>query len=248
MIKTKMNKLDLIAVPVMVQGEKLLKHYESIDVPLKRYYILDNSEGKDSSVDEAIDQICDNHKENIDEIAIVSNNQNSGYPGAVNQIIRDNTDCAHWLVSGFDWWAAPKQYKKVLEKLPSLQNGAFLGTGCDSMCGFLFTKKLIRAVGYLDENFFPGYFEDNDYKRRIQVANIQVPTVQLDAEHERSSTLNSSEQFKKRNQFTFQQNFSYYVNKWGGKPNEETYVRPFNQPVGLDYWKFDPERREKSRW
>ena len=81
MIKTKMNKLDLIAVPVMVQGEKLLKHYESIDVPLKRYYILDNSEGKDSSVDEAIDQICDNHKENIDEIAIVSNNQNSGYPG-----------------------------------------------------------------------------------------------------------------------------------------------------------------------
>ena len=116
------------------------------------------------------------------------------------------------------------------------------------MCGFLFTKKLIRAVGYLDENFFPGYFEDNDYKRRIQVANIQVPTVQLDAEHERSSTLNSSEQFKKRNQFTFQQNFSYYVNKWGGKPNEETYVKPFNQPVGLDYWKFDPERREKSRW
>ena len=94
-----MKKIELIAVPIMVQGEKLLRHIQTIDVPLKRYYILDNSEGKDHTVDEAIDEICNNHPENIDEIVIVSNNQNSGYPGAVNQIIRDNTDCAHWLVT-----------------------------------------------------------------------------------------------------------------------------------------------------
>ena len=51
-----MKCLDLIAVPVMVQGEKLLRHIKTIDVPLKRYYILDNSEGKDPSVDNAIDE------------------------------------------------------------------------------------------------------------------------------------------------------------------------------------------------
>ena len=42
-----MKKLDLIAVPILVDGDKLIRHFETIDVPLKRYFILDNSMGKD---------------------------------------------------------------------------------------------------------------------------------------------------------------------------------------------------------
>lgn len=243
-----MERLDFIGVPILVQGEKLLRHIKSIDVPLKRYYILDNSEGKDESVSEAIDQICENKPDNIQEVVIVENSQNAGYPGAVNQMIRDNTDCAHWIVTGFDWWPRPQEYKKLLEYQHRLDNGAFLGVGCDDMCGFMFTPALIEKVGMLDENFFPGYFEDNDYKKRILESKLRVPTIQLSAEHDRSSTLNSSEDFKRRNQFTFQKNYEYYVKKWGGSPGKEIYVRPFNQAVPLDYWKFDPKRRELLRW
>ena len=106
-----MERLDFIGVPILVQGEKLLRHIKSIDVPLKRYYILDNSEGKDESVSEAIDQICENKPDNIQEVVIVENSQNAGYPGAVNQMIRDNTDCSHWIVTGFDWWPKPQSIK-----------------------------------------------------------------------------------------------------------------------------------------
>lgn len=241
-----MKCLDLIAVPVMVQGEKLLRHIKTIDVPLKRYYILDNSEGKDPSVDNAIDEICANHPENIDEIVIVSNNQNAGYPGAVNQIIRDNTDCDHWIVTGFDWWVDKDQYKNLLDK--DFKEGVFLGEGIDDMCGFIFTPSLIEKVGLLDENFFPGYFEDNDYKRRIKLANADIVHLPLHNIHDRSSTLNSSIRFKQKNQYTFQQNYMYYIDKWGGKPGQEKYDTPFNQGLPINYWTFNPSRREELRW
>jgi GT2 family glycosyltransferase len=243
-----MERLEFIGVPILVQGEKLLRHIKSIDVPLKRYYILDNSEGKDQSVADAIDEICENKPENIQEIVIVENSQNAGYPGSVNQMIRDNTDCNYWIMTGFDWWPKPKEYKKLFEYEHRWKDGAFLGAGCDDMCGFIFTPQLIEKIGLLDENFFPGYFEDNDYKRRMMVSNLRIPTIQLDAEHDRSSTLNSSNDFKKKNQFTFQKNYEYYIKKWGGGPNKEIYVYPFNKSVPIDYWKFDPIRRETMRW
>ena len=252
-----MDSIDLIGVPILVQGEKLLRHIKSIDVPVKRYYIVDNSEGNDSSVEEAIDQICDDHVAdkypNIEQVVVVQNNQNAGYPGSVNQIIRDNTDCDHWVVTGFDWWPKPHEYKKLAARINSLKDGAFLGSGMDAMCGFVFTPSLLEGVGFLDENFFPGYFEDNDYRRRIQLHAGSYPTLRVEsfpltADHDRSSTLNSSDQFKKRNQYTFQKNYEYYLSKWGGAPNNEIYVKPFNLPVGLDYWRFDPKRREEMRW
>ena len=241
-----MDRLDLIAVPVMVQGEKLVRHFKSIDVPVKRYYVLDNSMSVDPSVDEAIDLICDSKPDHIEEIVVVSNNQNSGYPGAVNQIIRDNTDCNHWVVTGFDWWVAKGQYQKLLTT--DFKEGVFLGVGIDDMCGFVFTPSLIKKVGLLDENFFPGYFEDNDYKRRIKLAGADVVHCPLYATHDRSSTLKSSSRFKQRNSETFSENYVYYVDKWGGKPNHETYESPFNKRLPLNYWSFDPLRREKLRW
>ena len=93
-----MNKLECIGVPVLVGGDKLVQHFKTIDVPLKRYYIVDNSMGLDLSVEVAIDVIFDEKPEHIQEIVVVQNNQNAGYPGSVNQIIRDNTDCKHWIV------------------------------------------------------------------------------------------------------------------------------------------------------
>lgn len=245
---TNITSLELVAVPILVQGEKLLKHVASIDVPVKRYYVLDNSEGRDPTVADAIDELYQNPPANIEEISVVENYLNAGYPGSVNQIIRDNTDCEQWIVSCFDWWAAPGEYQKILDYTGDLSNGAFFGQGGDAMCTFMFTPNLIDKVGMVDENFFPGYFEDNDYRRRIDLSGLKVASIPLQSEHDRSSTLNSSQRFKQRNQFTFQKNHEYYMSKWGGNPGAEIYVKPFNSNVPLDYWKFDPKRREKLRW
>ena len=99
-----------------------------------------------------------------------------------------------------------------------------LATPTDCMCGFLWTPNLLSKVGYLDENFFPGYFEDNDYRHRIIQSDASVATIPLRAYHDRSSTLKSSSEFQKKNQYTFSKNYKYYVEKWGGAPTQEKYA------------------------
>lgn len=244
-----MNKLECIGVPILVGGDKLVQHFKTIDVPLKRYYIVDNSMGLDLSVEVAIDLICDEKPDHIEEVVIVQNNQNAGFAGSVNQIIRDNTDCKHWIVCGYDWHPAPGEWKRVLDKTNDIPFGAFLGNNAiDFMCGFVLTPQLIAKVGCLDENFFPGYYEDNDYYHRIVQSGANVPTIALQANHDRSSTLNSSTKFKKKNQYTFHKNYQYYIEKWGGTPGQEKYKTPFGKDYPLSFWEFDPVRRQKLRW
>jgi len=244
-----MNKLECIGVPILVGGSKLVEHFKTVDVPLKRYYILDNSQGNDPGVEEAIDEIIECKPDYIDQIVVAQNNLNAGFAGSVNQIIKDNTDCKHWIVTGFDWHLHPGEWQKVLDKIPNLPFGAYLSnTPLDFFCGFVWTPQLLNRVGMLDENFFPGYFEDNDYRRRVRLTQTPVDTLPLLAHHDRSSTLNSSSKFKKKNQYTFNANYQYYVNKWGGAPDSEKYDTPFGQSYPIDYWQFDPARRQKLRW
>ena len=243
-----MKQLDLIAVPILVDGTKLVTHFNTIDIPLKRYFILDNSMGKDPSVQDAIDHIIKIKPDHINEIAVCKAYQNTGFPGAVNWIVRQNTDCKHWIITGFDWWVASGQWQRVLNQVDLLSFGATLGTGNDEMCGLVLTSLLLDRVGYFDENFFPGYFEDNDYRYRIKLTNTKITSIPLTNEHQTSSTLRSSTLFQQKNNFTFQENYNYYIKKWGGPPNEETYVTPFNKNYPVDYWKYDPARTQRLRW
>lgn len=243
-----MKKLDLIAVPILVNGEKLIRHFETIDVPLKRYFILDNSMGKDPSVGKAIKDIINRKPDHIDEIIVCSLPQNVGFSGAINLIIRQNTDCNHWIVTGFDWWVKPGEWQKLLKRIDIIPFGATLALGNDQMCGIVFTPTLLKRVGYFDENFFPGYFEDNDYRYRIKLTNTKITSIPLLAEHQTSSTLNSSDKFKQKNNVSFQENYNYYISKWGGPPNHEIYITPFNKNLPVDYWHYNPERSQSLRW
>ncbi len=243
-----MKKLDLIAVPILVDGDKLIRHFETIDVPLKRYFILDNSMGKDFSVDQAIKEIINWKPEHIDEVVVCSLPQNVGFSGAINLIIRQNTDCKHWIVTGFDWWVKPGEWQKLLKRIDIIPFGATLATGNDQMCGIVFNPALLKRVGYFDENFFPGYYEDNDYRYRLKLTNTSLASIPLEYEHATSSTLNSSEKFKTKNKISFQENYNYYMKKWGGPPGLEVYLTPFNKNYPIDYWAYDPTRSEKLKW
>ena len=93
--------------------------------------------GLDSSVEKAIDRIIEEKPEHILEVVVVQNHLNAGYPGSVNQIIRDNTDCKHWIVTGYDWHPVPGEWSRVLDKIGEIPDGAFLGnTPTDCMCDF----------------------------------------------------------------------------------------------------------------
>lgn len=240
--------IDVICTAVLRSGPKLYQHFKTIDHPIKRYFIVDNSCGQDPSVPAAIKRIYSEQPEHISEIVVLETVQNTGYPGAVNLAIRQNTDCRHWVFTGFDWYLEPGELECLDAVIDDYPNGMTLGLGNDEMCGTVFTPDLLKVVGYLDENFYPGYFEDNDYRYRQKLAGAQMSSFPLESTHLTSSTLHSSKQFEERNQVTFAKNFEYYVEKWGGPPGRELYQSPFNLGYPISYWNYDPKRIESLRW
>lgn len=90
---------------------------------------------------------------------------------------------------------------------------------------FLLRKSTFDLVGRFDENFKLCYFEDNDYQYRMRLAGIAIvyeddlaPAVYRNSQSiEKQPLLNN-----------YVENRAYYVKKWGGIPEQETYKTPFN--------------------
>lgn len=110
-----------------------------------------------------------------------------------------------------------------------------------------FARQTIEQVGYFDENFWPAYFEDNDYGYRIRIVaertfdrRLLWPKVPTDAQL--VAVAHGIEQAGVRVEFTRLE--SYLVSKWGGKPSQERFVHPFSDPSkGPDWWPREPDPR-----
>jgi len=94
---------------------------------------------------------------------------------------------------------------------------------------FAIDKKTFEKVGPFDEGFYPAYFEDNDYHYRMKQADIRaVCCYGAEYYHFGSRTKALSVEFTNYIAQRHVKNEQYYIEKWGGKPGEEKYIRPFN--------------------
>lgn len=97
---------------------------------------------------------------------------------------------------------------------------------------FLSHSSILDIVGPFDESFYPAYFEDVDYHRRLALMGLEVFHVRvLKLNHAGSSTIKEQEKRGKieEHHASFRKNRSYYIRKWGGLPGEEKYTKPFNK-------------------
>jgi len=86
-----------------------------------------------------------------------------------------------------------------------------------------------NAVGGYD-NVFQSYTSDKDFYRRLKLAGYWVGGIgHMDVKHLRSQTLKSDPLLALKSKLTGQARRDYYIAKWGGKPGEEKYTKPFNQ-------------------
>ncbi len=106
----------------------------------------------------------------------------------------------------------------------------------------LISRKTIGLVGLFDENYWPGYNEDDDFVRRMDLAGIphfdnwaENGTTLVEGQEKLYSGYDAAIQWTGRIQ-------NYYEHKWGMpsgeyKPEWTPFTRPFNNPNnGLDYW------------
>ena len=111
----------------------------------------------------------------------------------------------------------------------------------------------IEAIGYFDQNFWPAYFEDADYFRRLELSGI--PTLwdeRILLEHNRSQTVRADFLLKRLHDERTRRNEQYYIRKWGGlrgwggpdaPPGQELFAHPFNDP---EYRVCDPSCSDRG--
>ena len=132
----------------------------------------------------------------------------------------------HYLVLNDD--VILKRYPDEIEKLiTTYGDGVFVRPRpFYNWSAYLISKAIFNLVGNFDEAFEKCYFEDNDYEYRMKLAGVGlVYNDYLNADVYRNSESTKIEP----SLGDFLGNREYYIQKWGGIPNEEKYTTPFNK-------------------
>jgi GT2 family glycosyltransferase len=113
------------------------------------------------------------------------------------------------------------------------------GAACcvNSYSFFLLRKWAYDIVGAFDEKFVPAYFEDNDYDYRLRklAGLIRAEATDAKVKHIGSATMKAmTDAQRSRHHHNFAFNQRYYEAKWGGLPEHETFIVPFQQSVEVE--------------
>lgn len=116
------------------------------------------------------------------------------------------------------------QISTYIDEFP--QHGFFVGLGVN-WSAFIVRQFTFDVVGHFDEQFYPAYFEDNDFCYRMQLAGVtREQSTFLNPEIYRNSMSIQKDSSLNTN---FEKNRQYYIAKWGGAPTKETFKTPFNR-------------------
>lgn len=241
--------IELLGTAVVNGHEDLKRHYFSIDHPVERYVVVDNSQQQFPEVTAVLKEIQSNPNPHVQEVVVINNRLNAGYAGAINQIVKQNFDCNYWFITNDDWHVKPGELKRLAARL----NSDFIGLLCEEgemngYSAFVLSDVIVEKVGLMDENFYPAYCEDNDHRYRMKLAGLHWERFPLKASHVISSTLHSNPEFEKRNQHSFRENIAYYIEKWGGDRGMEVFKTPFNLGAPIDYFPYRSERQYSQQW
>jgi GT2 family glycosyltransferase len=174
--------------------------------------------------------ICDNGKQEIitrdKNFVIYRPENNLGVSGSWNMIMdySEKAKGTHVLMLNDDIYLGKSE--EEVKTIIRLWNPEFLCTELN-WCSFILSIDAYLKVGKFDEKFFPAYFEDNDYFRRMLLTGVNITNNAMlnPAIYRNSMTIQKSPELNNG----FEKNRQYYISKWGGQPTQETFGTPFNQ-------------------
>jgi len=98
----------------------------------------------------------------------------------------------------------------------------------DNFSLFMVNERLFKEVGEFDENFIPAYGEDVDMQYRIELAGKKHTCVWMARfVHFGQTTIKNCKGIKEET--VKRDTDKYFMEKWGGLPRRQVYLRPFNK-------------------
>jgi GT2 family glycosyltransferase len=170
----------LIATSIIIpsyNGKELVQScVESIRKHTKEPYeiiVVDNG-SEDRTIEYCLDE----------KITFVSLPMNVGFPGACNIGMKVASGDALLLLNN-DVVVTENWLSNMLKCLCSSREIGIVGPCTNEVSGnqqverlvgfcFLIKRELVERIGYLDEQFAPGYYEDDDYCHRAKQAGYEL--------------------------------------------------------------------------
>jgi GT2 family glycosyltransferase len=154
--------------------------------------------------------------------------RNLGVAASWNKLLRYSFPNFEWVLMLNDDIALGTEQLKVIRERLAISADKWFLTGPYYWSVFAIRRECFLKVGGFDEHFFPAYFEDNDFYRRIQLldpSKYQGNVAEFEPGVKRNSeTIRRMPELNHR----FEENRKYYIQKWGGPPEAEKFLLPFN--------------------
>ena len=189
-----------LTIPVLNRYDLLQRCLYSIDYPVASLMIIDNG-GEIQSLEVP---------DKVKKVSILSMPSNLGVASSWNLGIKAYAESPVFFFSSADTEYQPGALETLATASPeeitladSFPYWQTFGIGSD----------VVRKIGLFDESFYPIYFEDTDYVRRAEMAEIKVVKKDLPLRHDNSSTIKSNVDYERSNKTTFQSNSKYFAAK-----------------------------------
>ena len=221
-----MNNVFAIGIPTLNRADLLnpvLKKYAA-DFPNTKIYVVDNG-------NQDIDFF--NSAPSLGKITKIPMLDNIGVAASWNFICHqcfssdkglDSHATENILFLNDDIYLGKKE-AHILGLIDKYKDDDFI-IGEKGWCSFILPKKTYEKIGEFDEGFWPAYFEDGDYRYRMQLEGMSyITSPVLTPVYFRESMTRAKD--PTLNQY-FDANKKRYYEKWGGLPEQESFDYPFN--------------------
>ena len=187
------NQLPLLSIFVRYGGKYIRRIVKSIDFPLGELLIIQDGEDKRvlQAIDEAVAELQYSSLTLISKVRHVINTQHTGCSRAWNTVFRLYPEHAFWPMMSDDVYFEAGQLEKFYLALLEIQKpekvdrvGAISASmrfpnvtelrTTFGLMAWAITRAATLKAGLFDENFFPAYYEDDDYVLRMFLAELEV--------------------------------------------------------------------------
>ena len=185
--------IPMMVVPTLTRHDLLVRMLESVDHPVGHLVVIDNSGRGFVAKDGPWERMT-----------VLPMPANLGVAASWNLGVR----LAHrhpWVLICSDdmWW--PQGCLQTLTGVASEETLVLAGN-FPHWQAFTLGMGVVRKVGLFDEGYYPAYFEDLEYLRRME-ANGLLPVLGPETGHANSSTLNTpGADFRSRNDRSWDSN------------------------------------------
>ena len=192
--------IPLLVVPTLTRHDLLARMLRSVDANVERLVVIDNS---GSGVD-----IPDGPWKQADVFAMPSN---LGVAASWNLAIKMGYRHPWVMVCSDDMTWPADVMGKFAEQ--SAEDRLVVSATWPHWCAFTIGMGVVEKAGLFDEGFYPAYYEDTEYERRLTQAGIGL-TIGPAVAHDNASTLNSpGRNFGRKNSETHKANQQLFASQ-----------------------------------